>query len=359
METTKPFRVLAIDGGGIRGLYSTALLHSIAAHFEPNSTAGYEIGRHFDLIAGTSTGGILACGLAAGKTTKELIALYREIGQKLFVDPQPDGKLATLLWAWRNLTKAANPSEPLRRALTDILGQETLGSIYARRKIALCLPSCRLHDWTPKVFKTPHSPHLTRDRNVTLVDACMATSAAPIFLPVAEVAEAPHESTLGRFVDGGLWANNPVLIAMLEAIDLCTDAESKHLTRPIVILAVGTSGGAPGDAPGAKIDRGMLGWKFGGEAAGMSIEVQASGYHHMASRFAGHFGRLGYDIRYERIANPKVSADQSRHLRLDLATPDALDLLERLGSKTAQDVQSECERGTALGTMVTSIFSQP
>ena len=91
----------------------------------------------------------------------------------------------------------------------------------------------------------------------------------------------------------------------------------------------------------------------------MSIEVQASGYHHMASRIAGYFRRLGFDIRYERIANPKVSADQSRHLRLDLATPNALDLLERLGSKTAQDVQSECAIGTSLGAMVTSIFSQP
>jgi patatin-like phospholipase/acyl hydrolase len=106
-ETTKPFQVLAIDGGGIRGHYSTALLHSIAAHFEAGTTGGYEIGRHFDLIAGTSTGGILDCGLAAGKTTKELIALYREIGQKLFVDPQPDGKLATILRGWRNRKREA------------------------------------------------------------------------------------------------------------------------------------------------------------------------------------------------------------------------------------------------------------
>ena len=275
METTKPFQVLAIDGGGIRGLYSTALLHSIAAHFEPNATDGYEIGRHFDLIAGTSTGGILACGLGAGKTTKELIALYREIGQKLFVDPQPDGTWATLRWAWRNLTKGGKPfgavaacahGHPWRR--------DARINLCTAQDRPLPFPPCRLHDWTPKVFKTPHSPNLTRDRDVTLVDACMATSAAPIFLPVAEIVEAAHESTLGRYVDGGLWANNPVLIAMLEAIDLCTDADGKHLTRPIVILAVGTSGGAPGDAPGSKVDRGMLGWKFGGEAAGMSIEVQ-------------------------------------------------------------------------------------
>jgi len=360
MENDKPLRVLAIDGGGIRGLYTASLLHSIAAHFEPSATSRYDVGRHFDLIAGTSTGGILACGLAARKTTAELVALYQKIGPSLFVDPQPDGKFKTLTWAMRNMMKAANSSEPLHSALTEVFGHETLGTIYAKRKIALCMPSCRLHDWTPKVFKTPHRPELlTRDRDVSLVDACLATSAAPIFLPIAEIVEAAHLTNKGRFVDGGLWANNPVLIAMLEAIDLCVDGDGKHLNRSIVILSVGTSGGAPGDEPGSKTNRGMAEWKFGGEAAGMSIDVQGTGYHEMAKRFAGHFRRLGFDLRYERITNPSVTAAQAKELKLDRATPVALDLLQKLGDKTAQDVQASCREKTSLGEMVTSIFSQP
>ena len=360
MGTSDTFRVLTIDGGGIRGLYTASLLHSIAAHFEPVATARYDVGRHFDLIAGTSTGGILACGLAARKTTAELIALYQKIGPSLFVDPQPDGTFKTVVWALRNLRKSANPSEPLRSALTGIFGHETLGTVYAKRSIALCLPSCRLHDWSPKVFKTPHRPELlTRDRDVSLVDACLATSAAPIFLPVAEVMEAAHLTTKGRFVDGGLWANNPVLIAMLEAIDLCVDENGKNLVRPIVILSVGTSGGAPGDKPGSKVDRGMAAWKFGSEAAGMAIDVQGTGYHEMAKRYACHFRRLGFDLRYERIINPNVTAAQAKELKLDRATPDALDLLQKLGDKAAQDVQAACCEKNSLGEVVTSIFSQP
>ena len=359
-ELKRPFRVLAIDGGGIRGLYTASLLHSIAAHFEPAATTRYDVGRHFDLIAGTSTGGILACGLAARKTTAELVALYQKIGPGLFIRPQPDGTFKTLVWAMRNLMRAANPSEPLQSALKEIFGHETLGTIYAKRKVALCLPSCRLHDWTPKVFKTPHRPaDYTRDCDVSLVDACLATSAAPIFLPVAEITEAAHLTSKGRFVDGGLWANNPVLIAMLEAIDLCIDEEGKHLNRPIVILSLGTSGGAPGDEPGSKANRGMAGWKFGGEAAGMSIDVQGTGYNEMAKRFAGHFRMLGFDIGYERVKNPHVTAAQAKELKLDRATPEALNLLLKLGDKAAQDVQAACREKNPLGEMVTSIFSQP
>jgi hypothetical protein len=159
-------------------------------------------------------------------------------------------------------------------------------------------------------------------------------------------------------VDGGLWANNPTLIALLDAIELCADKDSGQLKRPIQILSLGTSGGAPGDDPKASADRGMLAWKFGAEAAGMSIDVQGRGYHEIVKRLIRWIGKTGQNITYARIPNPEVNAAQARQLKLDRATPTALALLEELGAKQASMVQSECRHSTEVGNFVKSIFTE-
>lgn len=353
----EPFRVLAIDGGGIRGLYTAQLLHSLADHFgKQGAKDTFNVGRRFGLIAGTSTGGILACGLAAAKTTGELVRLYEKIGPSLFVNPMPDGKWRAMCWAFKNRNRPANTSVPLKEALVEVFGQMTLCETFARNGIALCLPACRLLDWTPKVFKTPHLANLTRDGDVTLVDACLATSAAPIFLPVAEVQETADPTNLGKFVDGGLWANNPAVVALIEAIDICWDPDTQKTSRPIHILSVGTSGGAAGDSPHDGVERGTAYWKFGAEIANMSVTVQGHGYDFIMKKLISQFARLGLDIKYGRIPNPSVTETQARELKLDRATPQALLLLKQLGDIQAQAVESECANKHPLGELVTSIF---
>lgn len=357
MPEQDPFRVLAIDGGGIRGLYTAQLLHSLAGHFaKKGASDAFHLGTRFDLIGGTSTGGILACGLASGKETGELVSLYEKIGPNLFVNPMPDRKMPLIWWALWNCLKAANPVEPLKRALVETFGDATLESVFGKYGVALCLPACRLLNWTPKVFKTPHLPELTRDGDVTLVDACLATSAAPLFLPVAEVRETSDAGHLGKFVDGGLWANNPAVVALLEAIDICTHKAGERFAYPIQVLSVGTSGGTSGDDPRDGVNRGLLHWKFGGEAANMSITVQGFGWDFIAKKLMIQFGRLGMQIEYARIENPHVTEAQARQLKLDLATPPALTLMKQLGEHQAQSVLSECANHTPLGNLVTSLF---
>ncbi len=351
-----PFRVLCLDGGGIRGLYTASLLHSIAAHFGAPGAPDAAIGQNFDLIAGTSTGGILACGLAAGETTGRMIDLYEEIGPRLFRDPMPSKRWPLLRWAFRHRNTAANDPKPLRQSLESIFGAKTLRDVYQEYQIALCLPAGRAVDWSAKVFKTPHHPAFTRDGGVTLVDACMATSAAPLFFPVAEVQEAIHLTEKGRFIDGGLWANNPTLVALIEALTICADAETGILTRPIEILSLGTSGGPSGDEPGMPADRGMLQWKFGGGVANMSVALQGRAYDDMTRLLVRHLVTLGQSIRYGRVPNPAITGSQAAELALDRATPRALSLLKSLGDTQAQYVQSECSQQTPLGNLVTSIF---
>ncbi|MBU6410221.1 MAG: patatin-like phospholipase family protein, partial [Verrucomicrobia bacterium] len=90
-EQVKPCRVLTLDGGGMRGLYTATVLDVLAKHFAARRGVGaLDIGKGFDLIVGTSTGGILATALAYGHPLKRVMDLYRIEGPKIFTDPMPD-----------------------------------------------------------------------------------------------------------------------------------------------------------------------------------------------------------------------------------------------------------------------------
>jgi uncharacterized protein len=153
----KPYRALALDGGGFRGLYTATVLNEIGSFFALHRhDSDLDLGRRFDLISGTSTGGILACGLAAGISTAKIIRLYEEFGPKIFTNPLPANGLAKLGWFRRSATQAANKAEPLKQGLLEIFGRRTIGDMFAERGIALCIPSIKMLNQTPKVFKTNH-----------------------------------------------------------------------------------------------------------------------------------------------------------------------------------------------------------
>ncbi len=202
-----PRRILTIDGGGIRGTFPAAFLANLEKDLE------YPIGRYFDLIAGTSTGGIIAIGLALGLRAGEILKLYEEKGRAIF--GQTRRGLAG--WLSRNyrfgrwlLWGPKYSAEPLRAALREVLGEKRLGDARTR----LMIPA-----WHPKtqavyIFKTAHHPRLQTDYKELAVDAAMATAAAPTFFRQHITA-----NDVG-LVDGGLWANNPTGIAVVEAISM-------------------------------------------------------------------------------------------------------------------------------------------
>src|ERR1039457_3045270 len=139
-DESKPFRVLSLDGGGMRGLYTATLIQRLSSRFcEQRKVAELDIGKGFDLIVGTSTGGILATGLAFGLSISKIIDLYRNVGPQIFQNPQPNGKLRFLIWAIRSCFKPANSPAPLRQALNGLFGDTTIKQLYENRKIGLCL----------------------------------------------------------------------------------------------------------------------------------------------------------------------------------------------------------------------------
>lgn len=191
------FQILALDGGGLRGIFSAAMLAALEEDLQ------ISIVDHFDLIAGTSTGGIIALGLGLGLRPRQIVEFYAELGDQVF-------RSRLGLGPARRLLRAKYQPGPLREALTGVFGDRTFGESTKR----LAITSYNLGADDVYLFRTAHHPRLRRDWRERAVDVAMATSAAPTYLPGF-----PLSGT--RLVDGGLWANNPAMVAVVEAVGTC------------------------------------------------------------------------------------------------------------------------------------------
>jgi hypothetical protein len=188
-------KILTIDGGGIKGVFPASFLVTI------EDSIGNSVANYFDLIVGTSTGGIIALGLGLGFSAKEILAFYEKSGPAIFAG----NRLLRLL---RSFGFSKYSQKPLREALTSIFGERKLGESTRR----LVVPSLNLETGEVHIYKTSHNPRLERDYKEPIVDVALATAAAPTYFPT-------HRSAAGTpLVDGGLWANNPVGLAVVEAI---------------------------------------------------------------------------------------------------------------------------------------------
>ncbi len=196
-EPERTQRVLSIDGGGIKGVFPAAFLAEIERGLpEP-------LWRYFDLIVGTSTGGILALGLALGFGAQDLLRFYEEHGPTIF------GGNRAVSWL-RHLGRVKYPREHLEVTLRSVFGERRIGDAKTR----LVIPSLHLDTGQVYIFKTAHHASLTTDYRRLAVDAAMATAAAPSYFPVFTL------SGNVPLIDGGVWANNPLGVAAVEAIGL-------------------------------------------------------------------------------------------------------------------------------------------
>ena len=328
----RPYRVLSLDGGGVRGLYSALLLQGLAKRFAANQrlpdAESFDLGAQFDLIVGTSTGAILATALAAGVPLKRVIELYRQKAKDIFTNPAGSGGRAAW-WAMKNAGHAANSPKPLETALHDVLQDETVGEMYARRGIGLCVPAVNVETSKSWVFKTPHDKdgnRLNRDNNYRLVDVCLASTAAPMVLPIHGVASpGDKDGAFNWFADGGLWANNPSLVALTEAISM-SDGE-----QPIELMSVSTCPPFQGcTITPQQADRGALGWKIGVGIVEVALDAQSYAYDYVTKTVAQFTGRK---VGYVRLKDPDVPINDVAHLSLDNPSKKCLDLLSRLANQ--------------------------
>ena len=205
----RPFKILSIDGGGILGLLPCKIL----AELERRFLNGEPIGKHFDLLVGTSTGGIIALGLGQEKSAEHISKLYTERGRSIF----PGNRLIRMYNMWVRLRKAPYSRENLEAELQKEFGEETFGSA----SVATCIPAFEGHYGETFVFKTPHHRDYKMDWSEKLVDIGLSTAAAPTFFPAVE-----RNGYI--FADGGIWANNPAMIGVVEALS-CFDIERTQI----------------------------------------------------------------------------------------------------------------------------------
>lgn len=198
------FRILSIDGGGIKGVFPASFLAALQSDL-PNPIADY-----FDLIAGTSTGGIIAIGLGLGLSAQELLEFYKSEGPAIF----PPSAAAGWIRHW--FVSKYHP-EPLRDALNKAIGGKILGDSKHR----LIIPALNAATGEIYIYKTRHHAKLETDWKIPAVEVALATSAAPTYFPI-------HRSTINvPFIDGGIWANNPTGLAVVEAVTLLEQAPSQ------------------------------------------------------------------------------------------------------------------------------------
>jgi hypothetical protein len=205
------FRILSVDGGGIKGLFPATVL----AELEKRYLSGRSIASCFDLVAGTSTGGILGLGLGSGLTAAALADLYTQRGAEIFPEPT-NSRIGRMQSWWRTKQHYLHYNyerEPLEKLLTDTLGEKLLGDSIVR----LCIPAFEGKHSEVFVFKTPHHPDYKVDRFEPMVKVALATSAAPTYFR-------PLEHNGYTLVDGGVWANNPAMLAVIEALT-CFDID--------------------------------------------------------------------------------------------------------------------------------------
>ena len=329
MVCKQTFRVLSIDGGGMRGYYSAAYLQELSKIAKTRfGQSDFDLSARFQLIVGTSTGAIVGAGLLAGLSSEQIKSFYAENGNKIFPKQLPS-KMFQLLWHRRKKINKQG-ARALRAALTEAFGDQTLGEIYQRRQIAFAVPAVDATTQRAWIFKTPHNSNSShRDDDFTLVDVCLASSAAPIYRSLAPVNHPSLSGTIDLFVDGGLWANNPVLVALLEALRMTENHQR------IEIFCLGTSPEVKGAVlNSANPHWGLLEWKFGGNALTLSLDSQSVVFDYLAQRLLPYLNR---EVVVTRFPQWVPSATQAELLELDCSSSVSLNLMSQFASRAADD----------------------
>lgn len=201
-------KLLCIDGGGIRGVFPIAILKAIEEEF------GKPVGSLFDVISGTSTGSIIAASVALNRSMGELMDRYEFYGEKIFVKKSKIG-FFTSVYSDRYLRRL------LKQAFQDL----TLGEI----KKPLLIPAVDITHGKPYVHRSDFGYSSEKELSVKLWDAVLSSCSAPIYFPPNNV----NNQFLS--IDGGLWANNPSLVCLTEALH-----HFKMELEEIQILSIGT-----------------------------------------------------------------------------------------------------------------------
>ena len=290
------FHILALSGGGYRGLYTAQVLAKIEEQLN------CPVAQKFDLIAGTSIGGIWGIALALEIPASEMVSLFMEEGKQIFSLQRN---------SWKGFLKSKYSQDGLKNALEKKFRDKTIGDLKHR----VIIPTVNFTKGGPQIIKTRHHETFVTDPSKRLVDVALMTSAAPTVFPI-------HKTEYGDFVDGGLTANHPGLYACIEA--------QKFLNVPlenIYQLHIGTlSGRYTSSADETMLKSGFLQWKI--KLIDLIFSCQEQSTKQIVSFLL--------NDRYYSIDNT-LTNDQSPKIGLDKVTSIAQGILKQNANISSQE----------------------
>mgnify|MGYP003290597007 CR=1 FL=1 len=312
----KPFKILCIDGGGIKGLFSAQVL----AKFE--EVYNTSLSDQFDLICGTSTGGIIALAASAKIPMSDVVRFYKEKGPIIFAEKKK-GFLGCMNLIFRQICyKGKYDNKELKKALVEVFGNKKI----AESSNLLCIPAFDIIHATPRVFKKDYNK-FTEDNRKTYVDVALATSAAPTYLPI-------HNIESNQYVDGGVWANNPSLVGLMEF--LYQFAEDDRFNG-VDILSISSLEMPQGRMHGSA-NSSILDWK--GDLVDLFSIGQAKNIEKL---FQFLDGKFNFPMHYVRVTNTAPSPAQIEKISMDNASEESLKILQSIGESTAVNAKMRVE----------------
>lgn len=303
----KNFKVLSIDGGGIRGIFSSKVLENLESKYNCHLVD------YFDLICGTSTGGLIALALSLKISAQEITSFYEEHGSNIF--KKQNGILA---WIKKNLYGGKYSNKYLIEALEKVFNKNVIGN----SNCLLCIPAYSITDARPYIFKYDHKEgDLSRDNNTKYVEVALATSAAPTYFPLVEIKE--HNNK--QFIDGGVYANNPAYIGFTEAIDYFVGQDKQF--QQLSILSVSSLEVPSGKPTGLKPNRALINWRKD------LVNPFMNGQSHVIDFSLKKISeKKAFNLCYVRIPSTVISADQCHLATLDNASKEAIDFMKGQGN---------------------------
>src|SRR6185295_11110086 len=244
--TQRPRKLLALDGGGIRGVLSLQVLIKMEDLLREQSGQGedFRLCNYFDYIGGTSTGAIIAAGLAIGKSAKFLSDFYQEVGPAMF-------QKAFLLQRLKHLYK----SEPLTEKLQEVFGADTRLDSEKLKCLLLVVTRNVTTDSPWPISTNPYAKYNAPDRadrntKIPLWQLVRASTAAPVFFPPEVVQWDPNDPTKAfLFEDGGLTPyNNPAFLIARMATYQAYNLNWPTGEKKLLVMSVGTGSAARTDS---------------------------------------------------------------------------------------------------------------
>ena len=256
-----PKRILALDGGGIRGALTLGYLQKIEdlLRAQNGNDPAFRLCDYFDLIGGTSTGSIIASCLAIGMKVKDITNMYFDLGGKIFAKKYKWWNVFQL----DDLVKAGYDAAPLEQQLQSVFGDMTMGS--DKIKTGLCVVAKRadtnsvwplINHPNGKYFDSPDG----KNKDIPLWKAVRASAAAPSYF-IPQVIEVGGGMSSAAFVDGGVsMANNPALQLLMVATLKGFPFHWKHGEDNILIVSIGTGMGRLNRLPKDISHNNLLNW---------------------------------------------------------------------------------------------------